>query len=94
MKRYKVKCNYKRSGAPTYVLMISSSVGYWWDTPIFEPYIQHNLECIKQHISEMEFPKGLHGHAIYTQIVDRELRVFNRTLSTVILTITFEPING
>ena len=93
MKRYKVKCNYKRSGAPAYVRVISHSVSYWWGTPIFEPAIDHNLQCIKQDIGEMEFSGGIHGHQLFVEIANRELRVYNLNRSAVILTITFEPIN-
>uniref|UniRef100_UPI00405689AA hypothetical protein n=1 Tax=Alistipes sp. TaxID=1872444 RepID=UPI00405689AA len=94
MKRYKARCNYKRGGGvPTYVSEISVEISTWWDTPIFEPAIDHTLQCIKQDIEGMEFSGHFTGNQLYMEIANRELRVYNRNRSAVIATITFEPIN-
>lgn len=95
MRRYKVKCDYKRGGGVlTYVSEISIEVNNWWDTPIFEPAIDHTLQCVKQDIEGMRFSGGFTGDKLYMPIENRELRVYNRNRSAVIATITFEPING
>lgn len=94
MRRYQAKCNYKRGGGvPTYVSEISIEISNWWDTPVFEPAIDHTLESIKQDIASMKFSGGFTGDQLYMMIENRELRVYNRNRSAVIVTITFEPVN-
>ena len=41
----------------------------------------------------MKFSGGFTGDQLYMMIENRELRVYNRNRSAVIVTITFEPVN-